>query len=215
MPPPPQVLGSRSDGSIAPLEFPPEQHPLLLWLPQYEVPGCLSGRQVAGVAMTFAPLLIFIVGGSIASVFESRAIGFPVAAIIFLCLPGFGTLAVAAVNNCRNEQRRIEFGTASNFALANMLLVSLGSVVVFPLALFFLEGVGSLLHLVTTSDVAVIWTLMVLGVVFFVGVALRFWWMLAMRQHVSDGAMHPRHKLVLMGVGVRATHIAMNRVRRR
>lgn len=45
----PAIIGVTVDGSKMPISFPDGQHPTLLWLPQYELPGYLSGKKVRGI----------------------------------------------------------------------------------------------------------------------------------------------------------------------
>jgi hypothetical protein len=45
----PPIIGETADGAKMPVPFPEGLHPTLLWLPQYEMPGHLSGEKVKGI----------------------------------------------------------------------------------------------------------------------------------------------------------------------
>jgi hypothetical protein len=45
----PPIMGKTAGGTKMPIPFPQGQHPTLLWLPQYQPPGYLSGDQITGI----------------------------------------------------------------------------------------------------------------------------------------------------------------------
>lgn len=48
-PPYPPIIGEMADGTKMQVPFAEGQHPTLLWLPQYEPPGHLTGEKIAGI----------------------------------------------------------------------------------------------------------------------------------------------------------------------
>jgi hypothetical protein len=56
-PPYPPIIGETAEGTKMPVPFPEGKHPTLLWLPQYELPGYLSGKKVKGINVNGVQLL--------------------------------------------------------------------------------------------------------------------------------------------------------------
>jgi hypothetical protein len=53
----PPIIGVTANGAKKPIPFPEGKHPTLLWLPQYELPGYLSGKNVKGIIVSGVQLL--------------------------------------------------------------------------------------------------------------------------------------------------------------